>query len=31
MASNKGWQEVILIVRHAESVTSLSTECTFGI
>ncbi|AEA19573.1 hypothetical protein YBT1520_32296 (plasmid) [Bacillus thuringiensis serovar kurstaki str. YBT-1520] len=31
MASNKGWQEAILIVRHTESVTPLPIECTFGV
>ncbi|SCC54586.1 A0A024E1B4 (Uncharacterized protein) [Bacillus wiedmannii] len=31
MASNKGWQEAILIVRHTESVTSLSIEYMFGV
>ncbi|SCB93689.1 A0A024E1B4 (Uncharacterized protein) [Bacillus wiedmannii] len=30
MASNKRWQEAILIVRHTESVTSLYIECMFG-
>ncbi|MGX1459762.1 hypothetical protein ACUXG3_004091 [Bacillus thuringiensis] len=29
MASNMGWQETILIVRHTESVTPLSIERTF--
>ncbi|AHZ55012.1 hypothetical protein YBT1520_32601 (plasmid) [Bacillus thuringiensis serovar kurstaki str. YBT-1520] len=31
MASNKGWKEAILIVRHTESVAPLSIECTFGV
>ncbi|MGY4558220.1 hypothetical protein ACVW18_004565 [Bacillus thuringiensis] len=31
MASNKEWQEAILIVRLTESFTPLPIECTFGI
>ena len=31
LASNKGWQEAILIVRHTESVTPLPIEYTFGV
>ncbi|MFA2566087.1 hypothetical protein [Bacillus wiedmannii] len=31
MASNKGWQEAILIVRHTEGVTLLSVEYMFCI
>ncbi len=31
LASNKGWQEAILNVRHIESITPLSIECTFGV
>ncbi|AKR38934.1 Hypothetical protein NF53_p5181 (plasmid) [Bacillus thuringiensis serovar indiana] len=31
MASNKGWQEAILIVRHTESITPLPIEYTFGV
>ncbi|MCP1399340.1 hypothetical protein J3D61_005886 [Bacillus cereus] len=31
MASNKGWQEAILIVRHIESITLPLIECMFGV
>ncbi|QDD86898.1 hypothetical protein FORC087_107 (plasmid) [Bacillus cereus] len=31
LASDKGWQEAILIVRHTESATSLFIEYMFGV
>ncbi|WP_410993735.1 hypothetical protein [Bacillus cereus] len=31
MASNKGWQGAIFIVRHTKSITLPSIKCTFGV